>query len=201
MRENDAYTIYLEAVEELQNATKEIDRLGRSQQFLLRTLYAQSFSILEAYLYDRLRRMLNDNEQALKNYCAKHDDMSRIKYTPSQVLSGDINIKKTAAEVLKKVVFHRFNTVFGIYEATCAKGFDRNGELQKSISALESALKLRHDCVHRNGHDSDGNTRSISVEMLTDVITHQQNLADAIENFVGDFELGDVDWSEANQQV
>ncbi|KJS26049.1 MAG: hypothetical protein VR75_08990 [Hyphomonadaceae bacterium BRH_c29] len=185
MDENDPQTIFQTACLQISSTSDGLEDTDRNQPFILRMLYAQAYSTLEAYLYDKLRRTLEQYSQAMENYCKNYTPMSKITYSPAQVLSGKIDIRKIAIEVLGKEIFHRFDKVIKIYEASCGEEFPKSRDVESAIGALENGLLLRHDCVHRNGHNHAGEMQEVTAEKIRDVISCSQILVDSIESFVG----------------
>lgn len=66
-------------------------------------------------------------------------------------------MKRTVAGHLRDLMYHNFEKVGSIYHATLGFHLFPNSDCRKRMF---KALPIRHDCVHRNGKDREGNERT-----------------------------------------
>lgn len=184
IRKTGPLKIFEEAEEQIRDAIGNFPFEGERKQFLMRMLYAQSYSIIESFLYDRLKLILKNNEKILINFCKNNNKLKKISYSPYQVILGKIDILKVSVEILEKEIFHRFDSVLKIYEQACDAEFQKSNFTKESLQKLESGLPLRHDCVHRNGHSHDGEIQEISLEKIEEILESAKVFVGEIEQFV-----------------
>ncbi|EPP5815759.1 hypothetical protein ACUTZS_003616, partial [Vibrio cholerae] len=70
---------------------------------------------------------------------------------------------------------HRLDKIKPMYKSVLDCDFG-------NISWLFSAVKLRHDCVHRAGWDNDGDKVAISIESVKELVTNSRELVHRIEH-------------------
>jgi len=184
LRINGPRRIFEDAKLDVKTAIESLSKYDVHRGFFMRMIYSQVYSILEAYLYDRLRLSLETSEIILKNICENYSEMKKIKYTPHQILLGKIDIKKTAIEIISKEVFHRLEKVISIYEVACGKKFHMSKVCKNSLAAIVEGLPLRHDCVHRNGHNYDGDLQDVSAQNIMNVLSSSAVLVQEIDEFI-----------------
>lgn len=142
---------------------------------LNRMIFSQQITALEAYLGDTL---LNEvmNDPAAKQRLIEHDtELVKAKFSLAEI-SNEINfVELKVRERLRSILYHNLAKVDVLYKISLGIRIldganDRDG--------LFNAVKLRHDCVHRNGFDKDG----IELQVFTKEFV--QDAADLIREFV-----------------
>lgn len=174
---DDFYAGYVNPhVKDIRVAVDKLDCLDEETKSLLyRNLFANVISCLEAYLSDTaIQRILNN--PAYKRKFVE----SSIKYQNSQFKLSEIyhvneNLDKLINERLREIIYHKLEVVKPLYKCTF------NIDLGE-ISDLKQAIGIRHDIVHRNGHDKDGNMNEITKEKVIDLISK-------VSDFIGKIEV------------
>lgn len=121
-----------------------------------RMVFVQQVTALEAYLSDTLIKSCSSDDRIVKKILSKNKQLIKEKYTLEEIASNPSLVKDKVLEFLYKITFHNLRQVIPLY----MHAFDINileplSDDQKS--QLFSAILHRHDCVHRNGYDKDGN--------------------------------------------
>lgn len=151
----------------------KIDMLDETAQKLLyRTLYANVISSMEAFLSDRLIQKVLSSNGAKRQFVENFKDFKETQIPISEIYKSIGGIESQIKKVLREIIYHNLPRVKHIYKSTLNIDLGDISELMKCIS-------IRHDIVHRNGKDKDGNTRNITKE---DVITLAHNVTDFIRN-------------------
>lgn len=148
-----------------------------------RMVFISCFAAFEAYLGDTLLKYVLGDDVALKRVLQEEADLKTVKIDLLTILTDDDVVFNAVTNHLKGVLWHNFAKVDAIYKvATTFSIFDDVGVR----TLLFKALPLRHDCVHRNGRDKDGNPRieltrsyvnQIANGMLTTVTHIEQSIA------------------------
>lgn len=176
---DDFYIGYVNPhVKEIRVAVDKLDCLDEDTRALLyRDLYANVISCMEAYLSDTaIQRIMNSSDFKRKFV------ESSIKYQDTQFKLSDIyrvneKLNDLIEERLREIIYHKLETVKPLYK--CTFGIDLG-----DISDLKRAIVVRHDIVHRNGHDKNGKMNVITKEKLIELIS---KVSDFIENIESQF--------------
>jgi len=178
---NDPYTIFLAAHRQIEIATAAIIESKMPNSFFFRMLFSQTYSILEAFLFDRLKRVLSENPDALLNFSKNDNFASKISFSPEQILDGKADVKKAILGSISGRVFHRFDRVLTDYKS--AIDFDASSEeFSKALTVLSSYIQVRHNSVHRNGQSIDGIEDKIEAEDIAIIQLHSKIIAKEIDD-------------------
>ncbi|WP_421477633.1 hypothetical protein [Agrobacterium tumefaciens] len=165
-RLDDPYRIFVRSSSGL-HALAKVDLVNeRLEQAQLRMMYANYIATLEAYLCDRLISLVTYSDAVLKKFLSAHRKLG-TKTIPLQAILGNPSIViEQVEEHLKSQLYHKVDVVTELYRD--AFGIDVFKNSDRKV-ALEAAIKLRHDIVHRNGRAKDGVMISIDHSMVTRV--------------------------------
>ena len=129
---------------------------------------------MEAYLSDRLIQKVLSTEKYKRMFTEKFKDFEDERIPLSNLFSMLDKIDSHIQKKLREIIYHNLPRVKNIYKSV----LDIN---LGDISLLMKDVAVRHDIVHRNGKDKDGNMREITKE---DVLT----LAERVSNFIKNIE-------------
>ncbi len=141
-----------------------------------RLVFSHLITALEAYLGDTLLNAVTADGAAMQRLIDKDEDLSKEKFTLAEIRKDPGLVERRAREHLRGVLFHNLAKVDALYEL--ALGVRILG-LTPRKADLFKAVMLRHDCVHRNGVDKDGQVLSVFTRAFI------QDIAGLIRNFVG----------------
>lgn len=162
----------------------KIDVLDESSKKLLyRTLYANIISSMEAYLSDRLIQKVLSSEETKRQFVENFKDFEGVKFTISSIYEKMEELESLIKKSLRDIVYHNLPRVKNIYKSTL------NIDLG-NISNLMKCITIRHDIVHRNGKDNDGNLQIIS---KNDVETLALEVTEFIRHIENQFNINDID--------
>lgn len=141
-----------------------IQNFGDNANFnaINRMIFAHSFSIFETYLCDTFLNLIFYNEDNQNLLMKQYNKLKKMTFSiPEMVaqrnLSADEIIKKKITRIIKETSFHNLEKIiplFQIYQIDIFEG-------KESKALLLKAVEYRHHCVHRNGHDLDGNQLNV----------------------------------------
>lgn len=151
----------------------ELDK-GELQETLQRQLFSGAITCLEDYLSTTLIQQVLNNDENFKNFTRTFKNIQNRKFTLSELYEKLDNIRDIVKKELVDVIYHDLPKVKGMYEDTLKIDFPDIEELMKII-------KSRHDMVHRNGKNKEGEKIEISKEVV-------QNAIDEVEKFVTDID-------------
>lgn len=140
-----------------------------------RMIFSQQITALEAYLGDTLLNDVMNDKKAMQRLIDNDDDLAKEKYTLSEVSKDPGLIESKVRAHLREVLYHNLAKVDVLYNIALGV---RILDLTADRKRLFKAVLLRHDCVHRNGFDKDGNEINIFTKVFV------QDTADLIKTFV-----------------
>lgn len=153
---------------------------GAHGNFLLnRMVFSHQITNLEAYLGDTLINEVMSDTAAFQRLITEADDLKDAKFTLSEIERHPDLIQSTVRTHLRTILYHNLAKVDVLYDI--AFKF-RILSLAKDKSKLFRAVSLRHDCVHRNGYDKDGNELTVFTKQFV------QETADLIRELVDGIE-------------
>jgi hypothetical protein len=147
-----------------------------------RMVFAQQVSALEAYLGDTLIKAVQAKPEALARLVAADKDLNAEKFTLADIASNPGLLGEKVGAYLRAILYHNLGKVDFLYRTA----LDVRVLGDKADNALLlQAIKHRHDCVHRNGMDKDGNQLTVFTKAhVQDVANAMRTLIDRIETEV-----------------
>ena len=145
----------IEAIEELPQEIKDN---------LYRLLYANIISRMEAYLCDTIVNYVLSCEAHKRQFVQNYEPLATQKFQMSAIYAKYESLDKIIKGALTSIVYHDIELVKKLYKKVAVV------ELPYT-KAIEEAIQIRHDIVHRNGKDKEGKLHSVSrvdIEILSD---------------------------------
>lgn len=173
LKENGSSQIHKFFMDELNAlesiAQKNLVNEGRllfmfNSQLITKMAFAYSVTLLEAFLGDTLKSLINENNKYLENAIANVDEVKKAKYSLSELRGTNIDVKSLAIRKLSEILFHNIPKVKVVYEQVLGKS------LPIDISSVNKIAEIRHHIVHRNGRTLDGENIVVTAEDLSNAI-------------------------------
>ncbi|MGY3510653.1 hypothetical protein [Bradyrhizobium lupini] len=140
-----------------------------------RLVFSHQVTALETYLGDTLINEVFSDTNVLERLLDGDKDLSKEKFTLPEIAKDPGLINRKVREHLKSILYHNLQKVDVLYHV--ALGI-RILDLARDKPTLLEAVRLRHDCVHRNGRDKEGRELDIFTKVFV------QDTADAIKDLV-----------------
>ena len=137
---------------------------------LNRMLLVQYFSAIEAYLSDRLIRLVLDDPKAMSALVKGNKEWVADKIEVVELASNPNAIRGWVHMRLRELMYHNFVKIDHYYRSALGSTIFPDEATKKTLMEF---VPVRHDCVHRYGRDHDGRERSISkpdVERLSEAL-------------------------------
>ena len=147
-------------LKQLNEVDLENDKL---QETLRRQIFSGSITCLEDYLSTTLIQEVLNNEKNFKKFVKTFRDIKNRKFDLSEIYDKLDKIRDIVKKELVDVIYHDLPKVKGMYHDTLEIDFP-------DIEELMSAIKTRHDMVHRNGKNKEGKKIKITKDLVVDVI-------------------------------
>lgn len=185
---DDFYLTFLNPnVQELRKAIENIEPLDeQTRNLLYRNLYANVISCLEAYLSDTAIKRIQKNPEDKRRFVETSPRFKNEKFNMSQIYQKYEALDKIILIQLRAIIWHKLEVVGHLYKDTFNVGLG-------DIKPMLQAIAVRHDVVHRNGHDKEGNATVVDKQMVIDLIEDVSNFINNIENQFRLIDLVDID--------
>lgn len=149
---------------------------------LYRMVFIQQFAALEAYLCDTLIGEVLRDPKALYDLVKEEKELMKKTYSAGEILTEPDIIKQDVVDHLRAELYHNLPKIQKVWKFTLGFPLFGDTDVQRR---LNKAVKIRHDCVHRNGRDKDGNARKELVwRFLSQMDTDLRSLMRHVEKNV-----------------
>lgn len=149
-----------------------------------RMLFASLIGGLEAFLSDTLLNALAERKEAQLRL-VKHDkEVLPMKFTAAEVLENPNIVIETLTSNLRDMSFHKLPRINALYRAALDIDFFQLVG-KDAVASLNKAVVLRHDVVHRNGRDKQGNhLEDFTTDYVKSVLDLISDLVEKIDEAV-----------------
>lgn len=144
-----------------------------------RMIFSHQITAMEAYLADRLINQVERDPKAFRRLLGQDEELAKEKFTLAEISRDPALVGKRVREYLRSIQYHNLAKVDVLYNIALGV---RILNLITDKPRLFKAVLLRHDCVHRNGFDKEGNELRIFTKVFV------QETADLIKAFIENIE-------------
>ncbi len=148
---------------------------GGAGQCLLRLLYVNVITALEAYLADFFSSAITEHKELFRKFVETNPDFEREKVAFSDIFKAWDGLQAKVKAYLVEIVWHHLARLKPMFRDVLRVEFPAADELFK-------AVLVRHDLVHRNGKKKDGGEHAISREDVQKLITATESFVSGIES-------------------
>lgn len=170
-KSNEFYEDFNDSITEYKTILKS--NYAKDNQSILKMVDASIVSAMETFLGDVLISMVKKNEKYLLNASKNLKDFKDEKITISEILECPECAKLKIINGLRGLLYHNLPKVKMVYKLILE--IDIKGDLQP----LMQIVSRRHDIIHRNGKNNNGEMFCFSKEqVLNDVCLIEQFIQD-----------------------
>lgn len=145
-----------------------------------RQLYSSVISIMETYLSDAFINTVLKSKDNLKKFYKTFKGFNKQKIAMSAIFEFEDKAESVAKKAMLEVIYHNLPKVSEMYKDTFDVKFPKIDEIYKAV------LK-RHDFVHRNGKDKDGNIVIVDSEMINNLVKNVRTFITKIDNQIKEY--------------
>lgn len=170
---------------------EEIKRLSDTQSdnpSLQRMCYSSIITAMEAYLGDILKREIFSRPAVKQLFVASYEPFRKQKLLLSDLYAKLSVIDAEIKDALDGLSLHKIETAKNIFSSTLLTEFP-----ESSLPFLGAAVKRRHDIVHRNGKDTEGELLPIWHTDVTELARQVRLFIQAIDAQILDGMQLDID--------
>ena len=125
---------------------------------------------------------LRDDQGALANLIQKDRHFAGMRIRLPDLVGKPDFASQHVRRAIQEIPFHNLPRADGLYKSAAGFSLRFNDDIWTRLNA---DMRVRHDCVHRNGHDSDGVRRDdITLKFVQRVASDCQTLASTIEDHI-----------------
>lgn len=140
-----------------------------------RLLFVNVITALETFLSDAFILKVMGDREYFKAFVKSTPDFQKEKIPLSDVLEAAEAIESTVKTHLLEVVWHNLDRVSKMYQSTLGVKFP------KDLGDVYRAILKRHDIVHRNGKNKDGEVIQIEKGDVSKLIKDVEKLSEEID--------------------
>jgi hypothetical protein len=140
-------------------------------------LYAQVVTAVEAYLSGIFIHTVINSEELIRKLVESDPELAKRQFSLKEIFTQWAELKILVARYLKDLIFHDIKKIKPMYQSVLGIDFG-------DVSWLFKAVLIRHDCVHRNDFDKDGNQNNIDKKEIIELVVSGTGLVSAIEEEV-----------------
>lgn len=137
---------------------------------LMKMTYSYMVTLMETCLSDMIKSLVLEDEIYLKNAIGNITDLKKRQLSLADVFRTEDVVKKVVLQTLSDYLYHNVEKVVPLYSAVLGEKTPDN--VRSEMPHLIAITKLRHDIVHRNGNDKEGNPVLLDKKTLTEAMDH-----------------------------
>ena len=172
---NDADLIFQKDLSELKTML-ETSAKDEPNQTFFKMVYAHAVTILEVYLEDIAKALIMTNEAYLANTIKNVHPFCDTKFKLGDISLENDGIKKFVLGKLSDNLFHNIPKVLKMLSGIVEK------KLDVPISDICEVTSTRHDIVHRNGKNKDGETIDIALSTTLEALNTVETFANQLRH-------------------
>lgn len=158
----------LRDLNDIQTGDDELDGV------LYKQIWVSVITVMETYLSDALINTVLNYEFFKKKFVMNFEKFSKRKFELNKLYKIEENIEDIIKSELSEIMYHNLPKLNGIYRDTLGVEF---GDFER----IQLAVLKRHDIVHRNGADKEGNTINIRFDEVEELIAEMDEFISRID--------------------
>ncbi|AKO51388.1 hypothetical protein ABA45_02285 [Marinobacter psychrophilus] len=137
-------------------------------------LYVQTVTTVEAYLSGAFIHAVLNSEELIQKLVESDPELAKQKFSLKEIFTQWEGLRITVGKYLKALIFHDLRKIKPMFKDVLGIEFP-------DIPWLFQAVLIRHDCVHRNGLDKDGNRHEITKSQVMELARSSADFVSQID--------------------
>lgn len=137
-------------------------------------LYVQTVAAVEAYLSSAFIHAVLNSEELIQKLVESDPELAKQKFSLKEIFTQWEGLRITVGKYLKALIFHDLRKVKPMFRDVLGIDFSE-------IAWLFQAVLIRHDCVHRNGLDKDGNRHEITKSQIMELARNSAEFVSQVD--------------------
>lgn len=155
--------------------------LKQSASVINRMVFAETISAMEAYLGDTLQSAVLKDPTAMQRMVIEDKELSAEKISLNEILRNPQIVEERVQTYLRGLLYHNLAKIEVIFSFALNIEIFPNKDLKRR---LHKTIVLRHDVVHRNGRDKEGNQQYFPTQLVEETMDDVKTFIDHVENSV-----------------
>lgn len=177
---NDADQIFNRDISELKAILAKYNSPTTSNT-VFKMIYAHAVTILEVYLEDITKSLIASNNQHLLNTIKNVKPFCDTSFKLSEISIEEEGIKKFVIGKISENLYHDIPRALKVLSGVI------NRKIPLNIDDICRVTAIRHDIVHRNGKDKDGNKINTTHAMVFDALETIENFVSSLRSNLSEF--------------
>lgn len=149
-----------------------------NKDLLAKLLFANCITAFETYLSDTLIYTVVNFPPLIRRVVETDPEFTKRKLEVADLFRRHDGIRNEVAKYLEELIYHNLSKVKQLYKSVLCVDFP------KDLSSIFRAIELRHDIVHRNGHNKEGDKHQLSLESVHELISHLRGFVENVDGQV-----------------
>ncbi|WP_163836845.1 HEPN domain-containing protein [Spartinivicinus ruber] len=162
-------------IKNLQNLLN-INTDAASKELLLKMAYVNLVTSLEAYLFEVFTSKVENDEYYFRRFIESYKPYKTEKISLSIIFEKQEKLKNKVKQDLSRILWHNIPMVQALFKEVLEI------EFKEKAGPLKEAMHIRHDLVHRNGKDKEGNIINLTINQINDLMDQILTLVEHIHN-------------------
>lgn len=163
---------------------------GDTKHHLLGLLHVSVITAMETYVSDAFINIVLSDRALLKKFVETNPEFSKRVFKLSEIFSTYEKIEFEVKQYLLSIMWHNLHKVKPLYKTTLNIEFPE----KEIVTEVFLAISKRHDFVHRNGKDTNGEPVVITENSLNDLLNTAAKFIDFIndqihEKYIDEYEF------------
>lgn len=175
--------IYKDFLKELESVRVSEMRTGNSSIYL-KMRFSYAVTLMESCLSEMIKSVTMQYEAFRRNAINEINDLKNLK------ISAPILLDKNPKDILDNaimghlthVLYHNMDKVSKVYTDIIGEKFP--SEFGDDNKIIRDLMALRHDIVHRNGKNTDGEEIRIDLALVNSCIANIRAFVDSIHEYI-----------------
>ncbi len=147
---------------------------AHADRTLKNMLYVQTVTAVEAYLSSAFIHAVLNSEELIQRLVESDPELAKQRFSLKEIFTQWEGLRITVGKYLKALIFHDLRKIKPMFKDVLGIEFPE-------IPWLFQAVLIRHDCVHRNGLDKDGNRHEITKSQIMDLARSSADFVSQID--------------------
>lgn len=166
LSENEYFKAFNNNIQHVNEILASAEKMnGEAKTHLFGLLYVSVITAIETYLSDTFINIVLNDDENLRTFVENNKEFAKRTFKLSEVFSKHDEIKNDVKKYLISQLWHNLEKIKPMYKATLDIDFPSN------LGSIFRAISIRHDLVHRNGKNKNGNYVVITKENIEILIT------------------------------
>ena len=154
-----------------------------SREVLNRMVFTQQIGALEAYLGDTLKNGVLGSAASMLLMLESDLELKKTSIPLTEIAKSPSIVNDTVGKYLSGLIYHNLAKVDKLYQIAFGVSIWPNKDVAKKLFV---AVTQRHDCIHRNGKDKNGNAfKGITREYVSEILKTTLAMVVHIEGGLG----------------